>query len=88
MEESFRRTKDRRIIVELQVRVMNRILLLYVKVKGKSSAFGIKKSSGKERGFLCLSPMVGWWSFFDQYLFDLGLYRGFEIHKLCFHLLT
>ncbi len=74
MEESSRRAKDRRFIVELQVRAMNRILLLYVKVEGKSNAFGIKESSGEERGSFCLSPMVGWLSFFDQYLFDDRLY--------------
>ena len=56
MEESSRRAKDRRFIVELQVRAMNRILLLYVKVEGKSNAFGIKESSGGgERTFMSLS---------------------------------
>ena len=60
MEESYRRTKDRRFIVELHVIAINRILLLYVKVESKSSAFGIKESSGEERGSLCLSPMIGW----------------------------
>ena len=29
---------------------MNRIILLYVKIKSKSSAFGIRGSSGEERG--------------------------------------
>ena len=36
MEEGSRRTKDRRCIVELKDRTM-RILLLYVKIKNKSS---------------------------------------------------
>ena len=56
---SSRRTKDKRFIVELQVRAMNRILLQYVKVESKNSAFGIKGSSGEERGSLCLSSLVG-----------------------------
>ena len=38
MEEGSRRTKDRRFIVELNDRAMNIILLLYVKMKGKSNA--------------------------------------------------
>ena len=71
MEEGSRRTKDRRFIVELRDRAMNRILLLYVKIESKSSAFGIKESSGEERGsFCCLSPMVGWLSL-DQDLLGL-----------------
>ena len=53
---------------------MNIILLLCVKVESKSNAFGIKECSGEEREPLCLSPMVGWLSFFDQYLLDDGLY--------------
>ena len=48
MEEGSRRTKDRRIIVELPDRAMNRIL--YVKIESKSSAFDIRRSSGEERG--------------------------------------
>ena len=43
MEEVFRITKDRRFIVELRDRAMNIILLLYVKIESKSSAFGITK---------------------------------------------
>ena len=50
MKEGSRRTKDRRFIVELEDRAMNRILLLYVKIESKSSAFGIRGSSGEERG--------------------------------------
>ena len=38
MEEGSRRTKDRRFIVELKDRTMNRILLLYAKLENKSSA--------------------------------------------------
>ena len=60
MEESFRRTKDRRFIVALKDKAMNIILQLYVKIERKSSTFGIVESSGEERGSLCLSPMVGW----------------------------
>ena len=56
MEEGSRRTKDRRFIVELKNRAMNRIPLLYVKIESKSSAFGIRGSLGEERGsFLSLS---------------------------------
>ena len=62
MEEGSRRTKDRRFIVELRDRTMNRIFLLYVKIESISSAFGIRGSSGKERGYFCLSPIVGWLS--------------------------
>ena len=36
--------------MELEDRAMNRILLLYVKIESKSSAFGIRGSSGEERG--------------------------------------
>ena len=55
--------KNRRFIVELLDRDVNTILLLYVKIKSKSSDFGIRGSSGEERGafwWLALSPMVGW----------------------------
>ena len=38
MEESSKRTKDRRFIVELKDRAMNKIFLLYVKIESKSSA--------------------------------------------------
>ena len=38
MEEGYRKTKDRIFIVELKDRAMNRIFLLYVKIKSKSSA--------------------------------------------------
>ena len=62
MEEGSRRTKDRRFIVELKNRAMNRIPLLYVKIESKSSAFGIRGSLGEEGGFFCLSPMIGWLS--------------------------
>ena len=30
---------------------MNKILLLYVRIENKSNAFGIRGSSGEERGF-------------------------------------
>ena len=40
-------------IVELPNRAMNIILLLYVKIESKSSAFGIRGSSGEERGAFC-----------------------------------
>ena len=60
MEEGPRRTKDRRFRIELRDRPMNIILLLYVKIKSKSSAFGIRGSSGEQRGFAvsrdCMSP--------------------------------
>ena len=62
MEEGSRRTKDRRFIVELKDRAMNRIILPYVKIESKSNAFGINESSGEERQTFCLSPMVGWLS--------------------------
>ena len=69
MEEGSRRTKDRRFIIELRDRAMNRIFLLYVKVESKSSAFGIRGSSGEESGsFFCLSPMVGWLSLVQDLL--------------------
>ena len=55
LEECFRRTKDRRFIVKLKDRAMNRILLLHVKIESKSSAFGIKESLREERIFLSLS---------------------------------
>ena len=51
MKKYSRRTEDRRFIVELTDRAMNKILLLYVKTKSKSSALGINESSGEERGF-------------------------------------
>ena len=38
MNEGFRRTKDRRFIVELKDRAMNRICLLYVKIESESIA--------------------------------------------------
>ena len=60
MEEGSRRTKDRKFIVELKDRAMNRILLLDVKIESKRSAFDIKENSGAERNFFCFSPMVGW----------------------------
>ena len=50
MEEGSRRTKDRRFIVELRDRAMNRTLLLHMKIESKSNAFGIRRSSGDERG--------------------------------------
>ena len=59
MEEGSRKTKDRRFIVDLKDRAMNRILLAYVKIGSETSAFGIRGSSGEERGFFCLSRMVG-----------------------------
>jgi hypothetical protein len=45
----LRRAKDRRFIVELQDRAMNRLLSLHVKIESESSAFGIKGCSGEER---------------------------------------
>ena len=77
MKEDSRKTKDRRIIVELKDRAMNKILLLYVKKENKSIAFDIR-SSGEERGSFCLSPMVGWLSL-DQDL--LGLWLWFDVIK-------
>ena len=56
MEEGSRKTKDKRFIVELIYRSINRILKLYVKIECKSSAFGVRGSSGEERrSFLSLS---------------------------------
>ena len=51
MEEGSRRTKDRKFIVELKDRAMNRILLLDVKIESKRSAFDIKENSGAEKNF-------------------------------------
>ena len=62
MEEGSRRTKDRRFIVDLRDRAMNRILLLYVKIESKNNSFGIIRSSGEEGVSFSLSPMVGWLS--------------------------
>jgi hypothetical protein len=67
MEEGSRRTK-----IELKDRAMNKIILLYVKIDSKSSAFGIRGSSGEEGGYFCLSPMVGWLSLNEDPL-GLGL---------------
>ena len=50
MEEGSRSTKDRRFIIELRDRVVNRTLLLYVEKESESSAFDIRGSSGEERG--------------------------------------
>ena len=36
---------------------MNRLLLRYVKIESKSSVFGIKRSSGAERGVFCCSSL-------------------------------
>ena len=55
MEEGSRTTKDRRFIVDLRDRAMNRIFLLYVKIKSKNNAFGIRRSSGEEEGSFSLS---------------------------------
>ena len=55
MEEYTRRTKDRKIIVELRGRAMNRIFLLYVRIESKNNAFGIRRSSSEERGFFFVS---------------------------------
>ena len=49
MEEGSRRTKDRRFLIKLKNRAMNRTLLLCVKIESKRSAFGIRGSSGSER---------------------------------------
>ena len=38
MEEGSRRTKDRRFIVELMDKAMNKIFLIYAKKENKSSA--------------------------------------------------
>ena len=74
MEEGSRRTKDRRFIVGLRDRVVNRILLLYVNIESKSSTFGMKENLGEEKGSFCcyLYPMVGWLSL-DQDLLGLRL---------------
>ena len=55
MEESSRRTKDRRFIVEPKDRAMNRTLLLCVTIESTSSAFGIRGRSGEERRFIFVS---------------------------------
>ena len=62
MEEDSRITKYRRLMVELKDRAMNIVLLLYMKIDSKSSAFGMKGSSEEETLSFCLSPMVGWLS--------------------------
>ena len=72
MEEGSRRTKGRRFIVEVRDNAMNRTLVLYVYIESKSSAFSIRGSSGEERDFFGLSPMVGWLSL-DQDLLGLRL---------------
>jgi hypothetical protein len=56
----LRRAKDRRFIVELQDRAMNRLLSLHVKIESESSAFGIKGSSGEERVAFCCKLSLLW----------------------------
>ena len=51
MEKDSRRTKDGRFIVELSDRAMNIILLIYVKIEHKISAFDIRGSSGRREDF-------------------------------------
>ena len=51
IKEVDRRTKDRIFIVEFRDVAMNIMFLLYVKIESKSSAFGIRGSSGEERGY-------------------------------------
>ena len=50
LEEGSRRTKKIEDSVELPYRAMIRIILLFVKIESKSSAFGTRGSSGEERG--------------------------------------
>ena len=59
MEEGSRKTKDRRFIVELIDRAMNRIFWLYEKIESKSSAFGVRGISGEE-GVSFMSLSYGW----------------------------
>jgi hypothetical protein len=56
----LRRTKNRRFIVELIDRAMNRILLLYVKIESESRAFGIRGSLGEKRGAFVVISLL--WS--------------------------
>ena len=58
MEEGARRTKDKIFKIKLRNRAMNR-KYLHVKIKIQSNAFGIRESSGEERGFF-LSPSYDW----------------------------
>ena len=52
MEEGSKGTKNRRFIVELTLELyMNIRLLLYLEIESKNSVFGIRGSSGKDRGF-------------------------------------
>jgi hypothetical protein len=55
----LRRTKNRRLIIELPDIAMNRMLLLYVKIESKSSAFGIRGNSGEEGLFVVSSLSYG-----------------------------
>ena len=50
MEEGYTRTKDGRFMVELRDRDINKILLLYVNIENRRSAFGIRGSWGEKRG--------------------------------------
>jgi hypothetical protein len=61
MEEGSRITKDRGFIYSrIKDRSMNTILLLYLDIRSKSSAFGIRGSSGRREDFVSLSPKGGW----------------------------
>ena len=51
MDEGYRKTKDKRFIVELENRAMIGMLSLYVKIESKSSSFDTKESSREERIF-------------------------------------
>ena len=72
LEEGSKEIKDKIFIVELKDRALNRILLLYMKIKSKSSTFGIRESSGEEKESFYFSPMIKWLSL-DQNLFGPSL---------------
>lgn len=50
-------------------------------IEGKSSAFGIKESSGEEKGSYGLAPMVGWFEFKAITLLLLS-YEAFLLYKV------
>ena len=58
MEEDSRITKDKSFIIELKDIAMSIIFLLFLEIRSKSSAFGIRGSSREERVFFSLS--YGW----------------------------
>ena len=63
IEEGSRITKDRRFIIELRDKAMNRILLLYMQIKNKNSVVGIRRSSGRgERIFFISLLWSGGWA--------------------------